>query len=167
MIAISETPDVANDLSASTEASEIAYQWARFRGEHHRNSDITEIARLRRYIQSRAREIAQNQRECEDQLENREEQAAPIPTSSREDASTGRDRLTELEASRTHFLRRSVVMYARALGSSDAHERRRGRLISLWFETQTMWKSTVIDELSLLKSHLASLFLSCISFRLA
>lgn len=135
LLATNSTSDVAKEASASAELSEIAYQWARFAEEHHRGSDLAEITRLRLYIKSRADEIDQNKREY-DRTSSKTERGRLLQFQRQAEKILRQDqtRLTELEASRTHFLRRSVAMYARALSSSDAHDDAVARLVSLWFE---------------------------------
>ncbi|SJX64421.1 related to TEL1-telomere length control protein [Sporisorium reilianum f. sp. reilianum] len=135
LLATSSASDVAKDVSASAELSEIAYQWARFAEEHHRGSDLAEITRLRLYIKSRADEIDQNKREY-DRTSSKTERGKLLQFQRQAEKILRQDqtRLTELEASRTHFLRRSVAMYARALSSSDGNDDAVARLVSLWFE---------------------------------
>ncbi|EST09037.1 PIK-related kinase, FATC [Kalmanozyma brasiliensis GHG001] len=135
LIATLGASGAVQDPAVSAEASEIAYRWARFAEEHHRSSDAAEIVRLRRYIQSRVGEIAQNQRECE-RTTSKTEKSKLLQFQRQAEKMLRQDetRLSELEASRTHFLRRSVVMYARALSSTDAHDDAVARLVSLWFE---------------------------------
>ncbi|KAJ1024768.1 hypothetical protein NDA16_002808 [Ustilago loliicola] len=131
----SETATTLGDPAAAEEQSEIAYRWARFAEEHHRGSDLAEITRLRLYIDRRSEEIAQNQRECE-RTTSRTERGKLLQFQRQAEKMLRQDqtRLTELEASRTHFLHRSVAMYARALASADIHDDAVARLISLWFE---------------------------------
>ncbi|SPO28872.1 related to TEL1 - telomere length control protein [Ustilago trichophora] len=131
LIASSTVPDITTDA----EQSEIAYRWARFAEEHHRGSDMAEITRLRLYIDRRGEEISQNQREFE-KTTSKTERGKLLQFQRQAEKILRQDetRLTELEATRTHFLRRSVVMYARALASSDTHDDAVARLISLWFE---------------------------------
>lgn len=138
LIASSNTPETATSLrdpAAAGEQCEIAYRWARFAEEHHRGSDLAEITRLRLYIDRRLEEIAQNQRECE-RTTSKTERGKLLQFQRQAEKMLRQDqtRLTELEASRTHFLHRSVAMYARALASADAHDDAVARLISLWFE---------------------------------
>ncbi|SPO27943.1 related to TEL1 - telomere length control protein [Ustilago trichophora] len=131
LIASSTVPDVTTDA----EQSEIAYRWARFAEEHHRGTDMAEITRLRVYIDRRGEEISQNQREFE-KTSSKTERGKLLQFQRQAEKILRQDetRLAELEATRTHFLRRSVVMYARALASSDTHDDAVARLISLWFE---------------------------------
>ncbi|TKY89101.1 hypothetical protein EX895_001632 [Sporisorium graminicola] len=131
----SSASEAAKHVSASSEISEITYQWARFAEEQHRGSDLAEIMRLRLYIQSRADEVDQNKREY-DKTSSKTERGKLLQFQRQAEKILKQDRtrLTELEASRTHFLRRSVAMYARALASSDAHDDAIARLVSLWFE---------------------------------
>ncbi|SNX86282.1 related to TEL1 - telomere length control protein [Melanopsichium pennsylvanicum] len=126
---------MASETTADAEQSEIAYRWARFAEEQHRGSDVAEITRLRLYIERRGEEIAQNQREF-DRTSSKTERSKLLQFQRQAEKILRQDqsRLTELEATTTHFLRRSVVMYARALSSSDAHDDAVARLISLWFE---------------------------------
>ncbi|KAJ9474748.1 Serine/threonine-protein kinase TEL1 [Pseudozyma hubeiensis] len=135
MVATS-TPSVASTgTEATVEQSDISYRWARFAEEHHRGSDMAEVRRLRLYIQRRAEEIALNQHKYE-RTSSKTDRGKLLQFQRQAEKIIRQDqtRLTELEASRTHFLRRSVVMYARALSSSDAHDDAIARLISLWFE---------------------------------
>lgn len=127
--------EVAKDAEVSAEQSEIAYRWARFAEEHHRGSDMAEIMRLRVYIQRRTEEIAQNQREY-DKTSSKTDRGKLLQFQRQAEKILRQDqtRLSELEASRTLFLRRSIAMYARALSSSDVHDDAVARLISLWFE---------------------------------
>ncbi|GAK67934.1 ataxia telangiectasia mutated [Moesziomyces antarcticus] len=120
---------------AAAEQSEIAYRWARFAEQHHRDSDLAEITRLRLYTDRRREEIAQNQRECE-RTTSKTERSKLLQFQRQAEKILLQDetRLMELEASRTHFLRRSVAMYARALATSDEHDDAVPRLVSLWLE---------------------------------
>lgn len=126
---------VAESPTASAEQSEIAYRWARFAEQHHRDSDLAEITRLRLYTDRRREEIAQNQRECE-RTTSKTERSKLLQFQRQAEKILLQDetRLMELEASRTHFLRRSVAMYARALATSDEHDDAVPRLVSLWLE---------------------------------
>ncbi len=132
----SSSASQTTDPTADLERSDIAYRWARFAEDNYRGADVAEINRLRLYIDRRHEEIAQNQRQFErssskterSKLHQFQRQAEKIL---RQDQA----RLTELEASRTHFLHRSVAMYARALASADTHDDAIARLISLWFES--------------------------------
>ena len=135
LLATSSPPEVAKNDVASDELSEVAYRWARFAEEQHRGSDMAEITRLRLYIHSRAEEIAQNQR-AYDKTASKTEKGNLLRFQRQAEKILRQDqtRLTELEASRTHFLRRSVAMYARALSSSDSHDDAVARLVSLWLE---------------------------------
>ncbi|GAC98161.1 potential phosphatidylinositol kinase [Pseudozyma hubeiensis SY62] len=135
MVATSTPSDTSKGAEATMEQSDISYRWARFAEEHHRGSDMAEVRRLRLYIQRRAEEIALNQHKYE-RTSSKTDRGKLLQFQRQAEKIIRQDqtRLTELEASRTHFLRRSVVMYARALSSSDAHDDAVARLISLWFE---------------------------------
>ncbi|PWZ01140.1 hypothetical protein BCV70DRAFT_90358 [Testicularia cyperi] len=115
--------------------AEIAYRWAKFAEEHFRNSNNEEISRLQLYIARRRDEIVQNQRECE-RTASRTERNRLLQFQRQAEKILRQDEahLEELEASKTLFLRRSMVMYSRSLATSDEHDDAIARLVSMWFE---------------------------------